>query len=141
MAEMNDGAISFKIQLSDNAAGHLHSIFLDVTDQSLLNTFSVNAVSDDISIGYQSKVTGNIGKFSPLSAKDQETDMAIEIGKKGIGRKDICSYNFVLHSNRRELTLHDFKNIQLDYSNIGITPAHELITDMSADGFTWIWLK
>ena len=141
ITEITGGTLNSKVNQSNNIMGSLFGMFFNVRDKNILGTFSVNAISNDIYIDDPSNQSGNRTNKRKSQLKNYGYDVAIVIGEKGIGRKDVSSYSFTLSSNRRELSIGDISNIQLDYSETGITPALELIANASIDGFTWVWLR
>lgn len=114
---MEGGSLFFKVKQIGGTMGNLHGLYFDVTDESILNTLRVNAVSNDIRIGEDSiSCLRNGANMNESCVSDKDYVIGLEAGKTDIGRDDINSYSFTLSSTARALLFSDFSRIQLDSS-------------------------
>lgn len=102
VTERQDGALFFEVKQHGFSINQLYGVYFDVTDKSLLNTLRVNEDS-------------NVQYVSSESAAAAGTHGAGDaVARNGIGHSFIRTYNFILTSVQRRLTLADFANIKLD---------------------------
>ncbi len=113
--EKNDGALFFTIKQVGNVNGDLYGIYLDMTDESILNTLRVSVTPNN---------AGTIeGSMNCLrNGTDSKNFSLNKMGSKANNRlpknnkDEISNYSFLLRSKVRELSLCDFFHMQLDYS-------------------------
>lgn len=102
VTERQDGALFFEVKQHGFSINQLYGVYFDVADQSLLNTLRVNEDSNVQSVSSESAAaTGTHGTGHAVA-------------RCGIGHSFIRTYNFILTSVQRRLTLADFANIKLD---------------------------
>ncbi|MDH5552710.1 MAG: hypothetical protein OEX82_05195 [Nitrosomonas sp.] len=110
--EIEGGALSFNVNQSNSSMGELRGVFFDIADASILGTLRVNAASNDLRIGNDAiSYLENGTDMSGSSAISNRHSVAIDAGESAGNR-----YSFTLSSNKRDLTLRDFTNIQLDHA-------------------------
>ncbi|MBX3617890.1 hypothetical protein [Nitrosomonas sp.] len=105
VTERQDGSLFFEVKQHGFSINQLYGVYFDVTDKSLLNTLRVN---EDSNIKY-------VSSESAAATGTHGTDHAVT--RNGIGHSFIRTYNFILTSVQRRLTLADFANIKLDCAN------------------------
>jgi len=106
VTERQDGSLFFEVKQHGFSINQLYGVYFDVTDESLLNTLRVNA---DSSVKY-------VGSESAAEAEATGTN-GQAVARYGIGHSFIRTYNFILKSTKRKLSLADFANIKLDCAN------------------------
>lgn len=112
ITEMENGSLSFAVTQVGGIIGDLRGLFFDVSDESILGSLIVNALSSDIRIGDDSiKDLGDGANMNGLLGSDKGYDVGIEIGTSGIGKDDVRSYSFTLSSSARDLSLSDFSHV------------------------------
>jgi len=102
VTERQDGALFFEVKQHGFSINQLYGVYFDVADQSLLNTLRVN---EDSNVQY-------VSSESAVATGTHGTGHAV--ARCGIGHSFIRTYNFILTSVQRRLTLADFTNIKLD---------------------------
>ncbi|TXI29066.1 MAG: hypothetical protein E6Q60_05290 [Nitrosomonas oligotropha] len=105
--EMASGSLLFKVKQGGGTMENLHGVYFDITDESILNTLRVTAVSNAIRADEESVNCLKNGTDASESCVDTKA------------QDGMSSYSFTLHSTARALTLCDFPQIQLDYSGDG----------------------
>jgi len=108
VTERQDGSLFFEVKQHGFSINQLYGVYFDVADESLLNTLRVNADSSVKYVGSESaaeaEATGTYGTCGNRQA----------VASHGIGHSFIRTYNFILKSAKRKLSLADFANIKLD---------------------------
>lgn len=123
ITENEDGTLSFNVWQEGGIIGDLRGIFFDLADESLVKTLSVNGTHTEFQqgndtvtdLGDGANMNGLLGSLAPAKkiagSEGNGFDAGIEIGSAGIGKDDIRTYDFVLSSSLRDLTLADFSNV------------------------------
>lgn len=123
ITETATGELAFTVTNTgdgDNQIGDLRGLFFDVSDDSLLGTFTVTG--GDITDFDQSGSITNLGNGNTVSGvPDAPFEVGIEFGTPGISGDDIQTTTFVLSSSTRELTLDDLalESIAVRQTSVG----------------------
>ncbi|WP_297325947.1 hypothetical protein [Nitrosomonas sp.] len=110
--EIEDGLLLFRVKQVGGAMGNLHGIYFDMTDESILNTLRIAAVSNNICISEDSDSclqNGTYASNSFVADKIKDTDQTA--GKSNVGNDGISNYSFTVRSTARALSLCDFFRI------------------------------
>jgi len=109
VTERQDGSLFFEVMQHGFSINQLYGVYFDVADESLLNTLRVNA---DSSVKY-------VGSESVAETEATGTDGSNgqAVARCGIGHSFMRTYNFILKSTQRKLSMADFANIKLDSAN------------------------
>lgn len=111
IAETEGGDLSFKVRRSGSSMGNLRGMFLDVTDENMLSTLTI-----DSNIGNDSNKKLANGNYVNVSLGIvQDADAGIEADKSSIESNDINNYSFTLSSTKYKLSLRDFADVQPDH--------------------------
>jgi len=105
VTERQDGSLFFEVKQHGFSINQLYGVYFDVAEESLLNTLRVN---EDSNVKYVSSQSANAAEATGTHGGGHA------IARHGIGHSFIRTYNFILKSARRRLTLADFGNIKLD---------------------------
>lgn len=112
VTEAANGQLQFSVTQEGAIIGDLRGLFFDLADKALVGSLSTSTANTGFSQGLD-KVT-NLGQgvnMNGLTGSGKGYDAGIRIGSAGLGKDDIRSYEFVLASSVRDLTLDDFANI------------------------------
>ena len=123
VTERQDGALFFEVKQHGFSINQLYGVYFDVTDKSLLNTLRVN---EDSNVQYIS---------SESAAATGTHDTGDAVARCGIGHSFIRTYNFILTSVQRRLTLADFANIKLDCAN------DDTASQNDEDSHRWLYMS
>lgn len=108
--ERAGGSLFFKVKQVGGMMGNLHGLYFDISDEAIMNTLRITAISMGICADEDSIIATKNG-----------TDLIEAFPKKtigSVGHKEIFrEYSFTLQSTKRGLVLSDFSSMQLDYSN------------------------
>jgi len=107
VTERQDGSLFFEVMQHGFSINQLYGVYFDVADESLLNTLRVN---EDSNVKY-------VGSESVAEATGTDGSNGQAVTRYGIGHSFIRTYNFILRSTQRKLSLGDFANIKLDCAN------------------------
>jgi len=108
VTERQDGSLFFEVKQHGYSINQLYGVYFDVADETLLNTLRVN---NDSNIEYVSSESA----VEAAATGTHGGGHAVEC--YGIGHSFIRTYDFILRSAQRKLTLADFSNIKLDCAN------------------------
>jgi len=108
VTERQDGSLFFEVKQHGFSINQLYGVYFDVADESLLNTLRVN---EDSSVKYVSSESAAEAEAIGTDGNGQA------VTRYGIGHSFIRTYNFILKSTQRKLSLADFVNIKLDCAN------------------------
>lgn len=108
--EMSGGTLYFKVKQVGGVMGNLHGLYFDITDESIMRTLRVKAMSMDV----RAEEDSAIGVKNGTELTESFTGKCT----RSVGAKDIVrEYAFTLQSDKRALALSDFSSMQLDYSD------------------------
>jgi len=112
VTERQDGSLFFEVKQHGFSINQLYGVYFDVADESLLNTLRVNEDYRVKYVGSESaaEATGTDGTSS-TGGNGQA------VARCGIGHSFMRTYNFILKSTQRKLSIADFANIKLDSTN------------------------
>ncbi len=113
--EKNDGALFFTIKQVGNVSGDLYGIYLDMTDESILNTLRVSVIPNNANAMEGSMNCLRNGTDSKNFSVNKMGSKANDMFPKN-NKDEINNYSFMLRSKVRMLSLCDFFHMQLDYS-------------------------
>jgi len=111
VTERQDGSLFFEVKQHGFSINQLYGVYFDVADESLLNTLRVN---EDSSVKYVSSESAAEAEVTGTDGAYDTSGNSHAVARYGIGHSFIRTYNFILKSTKRKLSLADFANIKLD---------------------------
>lgn len=114
------GSLRFDVRVEGGLVGDLRGLFFDMSDESVIKSLSVSALSSgltEVRLGNDTiKDLGDGANMNGLLGGTGGTDTAgydvgLEIGTSGIGKDDYQSFSFSLSSTSRALTLADIGQV------------------------------